>query len=116
MLSCVRVGLVCAIPLQVRFLGEDGVDAGGPSREFWRQKHYRSTLLGSLELASSVPALQVYAYLSVCMCMCVVSKFWLLSMQSRSRPISGARQVLYSPPTFGGCENAFLNPHASMPC
>ncbi len=59
--------------VQVSFVGEAGVDTGGPSREFWRlfssgvaEVYCVQNEMGKHFLDKNVPALQV-----ICTCTCI---------------------------------------------
>ena len=57
--------LLKTIVLQVSFVGEEGIDTGGPSREFWRlfmhdvERKYFIGSEGKLTLLRNMPALEV---------------------------------------------------------
>ena len=59
------------LPLQVKFVGEEAVDEGGPKREFWRvlgeeiRKHMCAGDNEKLCLEHDVVGLQVHNYLHI---------------------------------------------------
>ena len=54
---------------EVSFVGEEGIDTGGPNREFWRlfmndvKKRYFIGSEGKQTLARNIPALEVLNYM-----------------------------------------------------